>query len=93
MTPCVADARRPPAHLRRDRGLCAAGRLRFIWTSELRILGSNGWEPDDIRELFALVGDGKLKVLIDHADPLEDGALAVKAVEDRAVFGKVAVTP
>ncbi|KPG01970.1 zinc-binding dehydrogenase [Rhodopseudomonas sp. AAP120] len=67
--------------------------IRFIWTFELQILGSNGWEPDDIRELFQLVGDGKLKVLIDHAYPLEQGALAVQAVEDRAVFGKVVVTP
>lgn len=67
--------------------------IRFIWTFELQILGSNGWEPDDIRELFALVGSGKLKVLIDHAFPLEQGALAVKAVEDRQVFGKVLVTP
>jgi len=67
--------------------------IRFIWTFELQILGSNGWEPDDIRELFRLVQSDKLKVLIDKAYPLENAAEAVRVIEDRAVFGKVVVTP
>src|SRR5258708_31714186 len=32
--------------------------LRFIWTFELQILGSNGWERDDIIKLFDLVEAG-----------------------------------
>jgi alcohol dehydrogenase len=67
--------------------------IRFIWTFELQILGSNGWEPDDIRELFKLVQSGKLKVLIDKSYPLEEAKEAVRVIEDRAVFGKVVVTP
>lgn len=67
--------------------------IRFIWTFELQILGSNGWEPEDITELFRLVESGKLKVLIDKTYPLEQGMEAVRAIEDRAVFGKVVVTP
>ena len=67
--------------------------IRFIWTFELQILGSNGWEPSDIKELFGLVQSGKLKVLIDKAYPLEEAREAVRVIEDRAVFGKVVVTP
>jgi len=32
-------------------------------------------------------------VLIDKAYPLENAADAVRVIEDRAVFGKVVVTP
>jgi alcohol dehydrogenase len=67
--------------------------LRFIWTFELQILGSNGWERDDITKLFDLVEAGKLQVLIDKTYPLEQGSEAVRIIEDRAVFGKVVVTP
>jgi alcohol dehydrogenase len=67
--------------------------IRFIWTFELKVLGSNGWEPSDIKELFNLVQSGKLKVLIDKAYPLEEAREAVRVIEDRAVFGKVVVTP
>jgi alcohol dehydrogenase len=67
--------------------------IRFIWTFELKVLGSNGWEPSDIKELFNLVQSGKLKVLIDKAYPLEEASEAVRVIEDRAVFGKVVVTP
>jgi alcohol dehydrogenase len=67
--------------------------LRFIWTFELQILGSNGWEREDIVKLFDLVEAGKLQVLIDKTYPLEQGSEAVRVIEDRAVFGKVVVAP
>jgi alcohol dehydrogenase len=67
--------------------------LRFIWTFELQILGSNGWERDDIIKLFDLVEAGQLQVLIDKTYPLEQASEAVRIIEDRAVFGKVVVTP
>jgi alcohol dehydrogenase len=67
--------------------------LRFIWTFELQILGSNGWEHKDIKTLFDLVDSGKLKVLIDRTYPLEEAKEALRVIEDRNVFGKVVVTP
>jgi alcohol dehydrogenase len=39
------------------------------------------------------VQSGKLKVLIDKSYPLEEAKEAVRVIEDRAVFGKVVVTP
>jgi alcohol dehydrogenase len=59
----------------------------------LQIRGSNGWERDDIVKLFDLVQAGKLQVLIDKCYPLEQAKEAVRVIEDRAVFGKVVVTP
>jgi len=67
--------------------------IRFIWTFELQVLGSNSWDREDLITLFDLVESGKLKVLIDKAFLLENAAEAVRVIEDREVFGKVVVTP
>jgi len=67
--------------------------LRVIWTFELQIRGSNGWERDDLEKLFALVSAGKLIALIDKSFPLQETAEALGMLEDRRVFGKVVVTP
>jgi alcohol dehydrogenase len=67
--------------------------LRFIWTFELKICGSNGWARQDILELFDLVKSGKLAVLIDRTYPLAEAREALRVIEDRELFGKVVVTP
>jgi len=67
--------------------------IRFIWTFELKVLGSNGWMRSDIEELLELVQAGKLKVLIDKVFPLKDAREALRVIEDREVFGKVVVAP
>jgi alcohol dehydrogenase len=67
--------------------------IRFIWTFELKILGSNGWMREDLHTLLQMVGDGRLKVLIDSTWKLEDAAAALALLEERRVFGKVLVTP
>jgi alcohol dehydrogenase len=67
--------------------------LRVIWTFELQVRGSNGWERDDIEKLFALLSSGKLTAKVDKAFPLQQAADALAMLEDRTVFGKVVVTP
>lgn len=67
--------------------------IRFIWTFELQILGSNGWARSDIETLLQLVQDRKLKVLVDKVFKLEDAREALRVIEDREVFGKIVVTP
>ncbi len=67
--------------------------IRYIWTFELQIRGSNGWEPEDVISLFELLSAGKLKTLIDKTYSLEDAVEALRVIEDREVFGKVVVTP
>ena len=67
--------------------------LRFIWTFELKVCGSNGWMRDDILTLFDMVKSGKLEVLIDGTYPLDQAKEALRVIEDREVFGKVVVAP
>lgn len=67
--------------------------IRFIWTFELKVLGSNGWMRPDIEKLLELVQSGKLKVLVDKVFKLEDAGEALRVIEDREVFGKIVVAP
>lgn len=67
--------------------------IRFIWTFELEIRGSNGWEREDILRLFALMEEGKLQAVVDQTFPLEGAIEAMGMLEDRKVLGKLVVTP
>jgi alcohol dehydrogenase len=67
--------------------------LRFIWTFELKILGSNSWARTDIEKLLELVQAGTLKVIIDRTYPLEQTHGALRLIEDRESFGKLIILP
>lgn len=67
--------------------------IRYIWTFELQVLGSNGWMREDIERLFELVRSRKLKPVIDRTFALEEVNEAFSALENRKVFGKVLVLP
>jgi NADPH:quinone reductase-like Zn-dependent oxidoreductase len=67
--------------------------IRYIWTFELQVLGSNGWMREDIVQLFDLVALGKLKPVIDRTFSLEQVNDAFDLLENREVFGKVVVLP
>ena len=67
--------------------------LRFIWTFELNIRGSNGWMREDLTVLFDLIGSGKLKPVIDRELSLPEANEAFRLLENRIVFGKVLVKP
>lgn len=74
-------------------GFDPATDLRFIWTAEMDIRGSNGWKREDLHSLLEMVGDGRLKPVIDQVLPLSEGANAMAMIEDRRFFGKVVVAP
>ncbi len=67
--------------------------LRYIWTFELKICGSNSWAPDDLEQLMQLVAEGRLKPVIDTVLPLEETAEGVRQLAERAVIGKIIITP
>jgi alcohol dehydrogenase len=67
--------------------------LRYIWTFELKIMGSNSWEREDLDALLKLIDEGKLDPVIDRVFPLEDSREALRLIEEREVIGKVIVTP
>jgi len=68
--------------------------IRYIWTFELNIVGSNGWSRADVEALLELV---KTKRLVPALHPerfaLERAADALRLLDERQVFGKVIVTP
>ncbi len=67
--------------------------LRYVWTFELNIRGSNSWTPDDLEQLMKLVADGRLKPVIDTVLPLEQTAEGVRQLAEREVIGKIIITP
>lgn len=74
-------------------GFDPAEDIRFIWTFELKILGSNSWAREDIETLLDMVATKKITVPIDGIYPLEQAREALAAIEDRKVIGKVIVAP
>ncbi|MFI4947257.1 MAG: zinc-binding dehydrogenase [Alphaproteobacteria bacterium] len=67
--------------------------IRFIWTFELKILGSNGWARNDIVALLGMVRAGRLEAVIDEKLPLDRAPEALDRLEERRVFGKLVITP
>ena len=67
--------------------------IRYIWTFELKILGSNSWEQADLERLLAMIAAGELAPAIDRVVPLDGTMAALRAIEEREVFGKVIVDP
>ncbi len=67
--------------------------LRFIWTFELKILGSNSWDREDLIKVLDLVQSGALKAIVDRTYRLEEAPEALRRIENREVFGKLVVTP
>jgi alcohol dehydrogenase len=67
--------------------------LRYVWSFELKILGSNSWEREDLTALLDMVASGALKPVIDRIFPLNEAQEALRLIEDREVFGKVIVEP
>jgi NADPH:quinone reductase-like Zn-dependent oxidoreductase len=67
--------------------------LRYVWSFELKIIGSNSFYDDDLSALMQMIGDGKMKPVIDKVLPLEHAREGLRLIEDREVIGKVVVTP
>jgi len=74
-------------------GFDPAEDLRYIWTFELQVRGSNGWTREDILGLLQRVGDSSLHPVIDQVFPLRDVPAAMARLEGRQAFGKVVVQP
>ena len=66
--------------------------LRFIWTAEMDIRGSNGWQRSDLDQLLELTRTGQFSPVIDSQVPLCDGVAAHQALEERKFFGKIVIT-
>jgi alcohol dehydrogenase len=67
--------------------------LRYVWTFELKIIGSNSFYDDNLSALMQLIQQGNVKPVIDKVLPLEQAREGLRLIQDREVIGKVVVTP
>src|SRR5258705_1398603 len=67
--------------------------LRYVWSFELNIIGSNSFYDDDLKGLMDLISRGKMKPVIDKVLPLSEAREGLRLIQDRQVIGKVVVTP
>ena len=67
--------------------------LRYVWSFELKIIGSNSFYDENLKALMDLIQQGAMKPVIDETLPLERAAEGLRLIENRQVFGKVVVTP
>jgi len=67
--------------------------LRYVWSFELKIIGSNSFYDEDLKALLDMVAKGAIKPLIDRTLALEEAREGLRLIQDREVIGKVVVTP
>jgi alcohol dehydrogenase len=67
--------------------------LRYVWSFEIEIKGSNSFYDEDLTGLMAMIEQGRLKPVIDKVLPLDQAREGLRLIQDREVFGKVVVTP
>ena len=67
--------------------------IRYIWSFEFHIIGSNGWEPSDQIALLDMVADGRIKPVIHSTRPLQEFSISLQELIDRKVFGKAVLEP
>jgi alcohol dehydrogenase len=67
--------------------------LRYIWSFELKIIGSNSFYDEDLRALMSMIAEGKFRPVIDKVLPLEQAREGLRLIAEREVIGKVVVAP
>ncbi len=67
--------------------------MRYLWTYEQVMIGSNGWTVQDLEDLLALIASDRLQPVIDRTFALEATADAERLLEDRRVLGKILIVP
>jgi alcohol dehydrogenase len=66
--------------------------LRYIWSFEQSVIGSNGWSVADQAELLRRVANGQLRPVIHSTGPLGSLPDAMRALAGRQVIGKAVIT-
>ncbi|MEM8985194.1 MAG: zinc-binding dehydrogenase [Pseudomonadota bacterium] len=66
--------------------------LRYIWSFEQTVVGSNGWTIDDQDALTRMTASGALTPAIHDVRPLEELPSLMTELIERKVFGKAVVS-
>lgn len=67
--------------------------LRYVWSFEINIKGSNSFYDEDLKALLDLIAQGHIDPLIDKVLLLEQAVEGLRALAERTVLGKIVVTP
>ena len=67
--------------------------VQHFYRNNLTMMGTSGTTHREVREVFELVKDEKLRPIIDRTFPLKDASLAHKYIEERKNFGKIVLKP
>ena len=67
--------------------------VRYVWTYEQTIIGSDGWRRGDIEALIELARTRKLVPIVDKVLPLDRIHEAERFLESREAFGKIVIVP
>jgi NADPH:quinone reductase-like Zn-dependent oxidoreductase len=67
--------------------------LRYVWSFEIEIKGSNSFYDENLSALMEMIRKGEIKPVIDKVLPLEQASEGLRLIQDREIFGKVVVTP
>ncbi|MGE0417202.1 MAG: zinc-binding alcohol dehydrogenase family protein [Acetobacteraceae bacterium] len=67
--------------------------LRYVWSFEIEIIGSNGWTMQDQARVIDLVATGGITPLIHSVRPLSAYADALRDFMNRGVIGKSVLEP
>jgi alcohol dehydrogenase len=67
--------------------------LRYVWSFELKIIGSNSFYDENLTALMDMIAHGKMRPLIEKTLPLDAAAEGLRLIRDREVIGKVVVAP
>jgi len=67
--------------------------IRYIWTYEQRIIGSNGWMPAEQVAVLDMVARKELKPVLHAVRPLEELGPSMQELLNREVVGKTVIVP
>jgi len=67
--------------------------IRYLFSRQISLVGSYMGSKKELIEVIKFFEDGRLKPVVDRVLALEQAADAHRAIEDRAQFGKVVLTP
>lgn len=67
--------------------------LRFIWSFELRIIGSNSFRTEDFEALLGMCAAGEIDPPVSYVLPLSESIEGLRKVRDREVLGKIVIEP
>ena len=67
--------------------------LRYVWTREITVVGSDGWSRADLEAVLHAVWSGRIQPVIDRRLPLAATGEGQRLLEERDVFGKIIIRP